>query len=160
MLAQTAITEPVRAFAEHEHLDLVRGINRIHDVAWSVGRVALPQLSVDVLDVLRWVERVLEPHLAWEETWLYPDLDRRAGTAWATRSARFDHEQIREAAALVHGDHGALHERDQVDHQGRLRAHLFGLEALLRAHIEREERFLLPALDALIGEEREGVARR
>ena len=28
-----------------------------------------------------------------------------------------------------------------------IRCHLFGLEALLRAHIEREERFMLPLLD-------------
>ena len=28
-----------------------------------------------------------------------------------------------------------------------LRCHLLGLEALLRAHIEREERYLIPLLD-------------
>ena len=28
-----------------------------------------------------------------------------------------------------------------------IRCHLFGLEALLRAHVEREERFLLPLLE-------------
>jgi hypothetical protein len=27
-----------------------------------------------------------------------------------------------------------------------MRCHLFGLEAILRAHIEREERFLMPLL--------------
>jgi hypothetical protein len=33
-----------------------------------------------------------------------------------------------------------------------LRCHLFGLEALLRAHIEREERYLIPILadDAVV----------
>ena len=32
-----------------------------------------------------------------------------------------------------------------------IRCHLFGLEALLRAHVEREERFVLPLLDEAHG---------
>jgi hemerythrin-like domain-containing protein len=150
MISLAAAPQPVRVFAEHEHLDLVRGINRIHDVAWEIGRLATPELSTDVRDVLHWVDSVLEPHIAWEEGWLYPDLDARAGTEWATRAARFDHQQIREMIALVRSDQQQLHSMDHVDRHGRMRCHLFGLEALLRAHIEREERFLLPLLDAMI----------
>jgi len=150
-----ATTQPVRAFAEHEHLDLVRGINRIHDVAWGIGQVATPTLSANVLEVLHWVSHTLEPHITWEEAWLYPDLDARAGTPWATRAARFDHQQIREMVALVRADQQTLQTRDHIDHAGRLRCDLFGLEALLRAHIEREERFLLPSLDALIADRRD-----
>jgi hypothetical protein len=145
-----ATTQPVRAFAEHEHLDLVRGINRIHDVAWGIGQVATPALSANVIEVLHWEEHTLEPHINWEEGWLFPDLDARAGTPWATRTARFDHQQIREIVALVRADQQALHAHDHIERHGRLRCDLFGLEALLRAHIEREERFLLPSLDALI----------
>jgi hemerythrin-like domain-containing protein len=149
MIPLQATSNPVRNFAEHEHLELIRGINQIHDIAWEIGRTPTPTVSVRVLDVLRWVDTTLEPHIAWEEVWLYPDLDTRTGTRWATRSARFDHQQIREMVRLVRADQQTLHNHDAIDRDGQLRSHLFGLEALLRAHIEREERFLIPALDEL-----------
>ena len=83
------------AFTEHEHLDLVRGINRIHEIACQAGNLPRAELSVDLLDVLHWVDGTLEPHIAWEETWLYPEIDARTDSPWATRAARFDHRQIR-----------------------------------------------------------------
>ena len=158
MISEATTPQPVRAFAEHEHLDLVRGINGIHDVAWEIGQVATPILSANVIRILEWVDRTLEPHMAWEEGWLYPDLDARARTPWATRTARFDHQLIREIVGEIRADQHALRTHDQIDRHGRLRYYLFGLETLLRAHIEREERFLLPSLDALI--EGEGSAIR
>ena len=139
--------QAVWAYTEHEHRDLVRGINRIHDVACSIGRRPTPELSVQVLDVLGWLDSTLEPHIAWEEAWLYPEIDARIGTPWATRSARFDHRQIREMATRLHADHGSLNRHEAGDAYAEVRCHLFGLEALLRAHIEREERFLIPLLD-------------
>ena len=147
MISEAITPQPIRAFAEHEHLDLVRGINHIHDLAWEIGRLATPTLSDGVRDVLGWIDRVLEPHIAWEETWLYPTVDARAGTTWATRTARFDHQQIRETVALIRTDQHAAQRHDHIDWHGRVRCQLFCLEALLRAHIEREERFLIPALD-------------
>lgn len=138
---------PARAFAEHEHRDLVTGINHVHDVACAIGRTATPDLRGDVLGVLRWLDAVLEPHIAWEEGWLYPEVDRRVGTPWATRAARFDHGQVRDLAARIRSDREALGTSPELDRHAELRCHLFGLEAMLRAHIEREERFLMPLLD-------------
>ncbi len=136
----------VWAFTEHEHRELKGGINRIHDVACEIGRWPTPEVSVHVLEVLGWMERVLEPHAAWEETWLYPEIDARAGTPWATRSARFDHAQIREMTTTLRADQQRLAHDGSHDRLPELRCHLFGLEALLRAHIDREERFLIPVL--------------
>jgi hemerythrin-like domain-containing protein len=140
-------TQAVWAFAEHEHRDLVRGINRIHEVACEIGRRPAVELSVHVLDVLQWLDAVLEPHIAWEEAWLYPEIDARTGTPWATKAARFDHHQIREMATRLGTDHALLNGHSPGDPQAETRCHLFGLEALVRAHIEREERYLLPLLD-------------
>jgi iron-sulfur cluster repair protein YtfE (RIC family) len=140
-------TQAVWAFAEHEHRDLVRGINRIHDVACEIGHRPSPALSVDVLGVLRWLDITLEPHIAWEEAWLYPEIDGRTGTPWATRAARFDHQQIREMAARLRADQSVLSSHPSSDQQAETRCHLFGLEALVRAHIEREERYLIPLLE-------------
>jgi iron-sulfur cluster repair protein YtfE (RIC family) len=138
--------QPARLFAEGEHHELVRGLNRIRDVATGIGRVATPELSVEVIDVLHWLEATFEPHLAWEDRWLYPEIDRRLGTPWATRAARFDHHQIRTLAERLRGDRTRLGEDLHTAHE-ELRADLFGLAALILAHMEREERFLLPLLD-------------
>ena len=150
MTTKAGGAQAVWAFEEHEHRDLVRGINRIHDVACEIGRRPTPELSVHVLDVLRWIDGSLEPHIAWEEAWLYPEIEARIGSPWATRAARFDHQQIREMVARLHVDQPLLSRPEAGDPPAEARCHLFGLEALLRAHIEREERFLIP----LLGEDR------
>ncbi|HEX7473113.1 MAG TPA: hemerythrin domain-containing protein [Candidatus Limnocylindrales bacterium] len=144
--------QAVWAFTEHEHRDIVRGIDHIHDVACEIGGWVTPELAGRLLDVLRWIERDLEPHIAWEEAWLYPQIDARTGTPWATRSARFDHRQIRDMTARFRTDQAHIRD-DAHERVPDLRCHLFGLEALLRAHIDREERYLIPMLadDASMG---------
>jgi iron-sulfur cluster repair protein YtfE (RIC family) len=137
----------VWAFAEHEHRELGRGLDRIHDVACEVDGWVTPDLSVHVARVLSWLDRELEAHIRWEESWLYPQIDARAGTPWATRSARFDHGQIRDATARLRTDERLLHENAAHERLPEVRCHLFALEALLRAHIEREERYLIPLLE-------------
>lgn len=145
MITETRGTEAIWAFEEHEHRDLVRGINHIHEVACEIG--SRTELSTHVLGVLDWIAGVLDPHIAWEEGWLYPEIDARIGTAWATRAARFDHQQIRHATVMLRADQSLLGNRAAADQQAEIRCRLFGLEALLRAHIEREERFLVPLLN-------------
>jgi DUF438 domain-containing protein len=133
-------------FEEREHRELAPGIHRIHEVAVAVGSIAVPDLCFAMLDVVDWLDEVLLPHAAWEETWLYPEFDRRAGTPWATRMMAFEHHQIRDLA------HRVVAARDLLRHDwtkadvAALRADLFGLEALLRSHVEKEERFLQPLL--------------
>jgi hemerythrin-like domain-containing protein len=147
MITETRGTEAIWAFEEHEHRDLVRGINHIHEVACEIGSRTSTELSAHVLGVLDWLDRVLEPHIAWEEGWLCPEIDARTRTPWATRAARFDHQQLRSATGRLRTDQTLLRNRAAGDRQADTRCHLFGLEALLRAHIEREERFLIPLLN-------------
>lgn len=156
MATSSATLSPAWAFVEFEHRDLVRGINRIHDVACGVGREATPALSVHVLDVLRWFDTTLEPHMAWEEAMLFPELDQRAGTSWATRLPRFDHQQMRDLAAKIRAGQHDLGDPSGSDPRAEVRCRLFGLEALLRAHVEREERFLIP----LLGDDRQPANTR
>jgi hemerythrin-like domain-containing protein len=89
--------------------------------------------------------------MAWEEAMLYPEIDLRAGTPWATRVSRFDHQQMRELAAKLRAGQHELGHRTASDPQADVRCRLFALEALLRAHVEREERFLIP----LLGDDRQ-----
>ena len=145
-------TTAEHAFAEHEHRDLAPGINRIHDVARLIDDIASPTALVALLDVIDWVDAVLRPHVAWEDAWLYPEIARRAGTPWATKLMTFEHRQILDVARRLVADR-ALLRREPLRHEtNELRSDLVGLEALLRAHIEREERFLIPLLEVHLAE--------
>lgn len=136
-----------RAFAAHEHRDLRPGLGRIHDVGCQVGIVTVGDLAVALHRVVTWAEKDLEAHVAWEESWLYPELDRRAESCWATRLLRFEHQQIREGVRRLDADETSLKHELGRDGADELRSHLFGLEALIRAHMEREERVIAPLLD-------------
>jgi hemerythrin-like domain-containing protein len=145
-MADMAGAPAVWTFTEHEHRELLRGLTRIHEVACEIGGWVTPEQSVRVLGILDWLDREVEPHIAWEESWLYPQIDARTGTPWATRAARFDHGQIRDMALSLRADQHILQQDRARERVPELRCHLFGLEALLRAHVDREERYLMPLL--------------
>jgi hemerythrin-like domain-containing protein len=145
-------TTAEHAFAEHEHRDLAPGIERIHAVARAVGSSAPSDWSRAVLDVIDWVETVLRPHAAWEDAWLYPAIAGRAGSPWATKLMTFEHQQILEVARKLEADRVLLRPEPGRDEILDMQGHLFALEALLRAHIEREERFLVPLLETAVDE--------
>jgi hemerythrin-like domain-containing protein len=136
------------SFARHEHAELGAGLDEIHTVADAVGRLAATDAAHAVLGVRGWLATVLIPHAEWEDSVIYPEIERVTGTKWATKLMRFEHLQIERAGQLLDGDVELL--RDGLLTHAQLceiRAHLLGLEALLRAHIEREELFLLPVIE-------------
>jgi iron-sulfur cluster repair protein YtfE (RIC family) len=138
----------VWAFAEHEHVELARGIDRIHDVACVAGQLPTPELSTWILDVLRWLDGTLGSHIAWEDRWLFPEIDARTGRPTTTVAARLEHREIRELIARLRADHDRLVKRGVPgDTNAATATDLIRLETLLRAHLEREERFLFPLLE-------------
>jgi DUF438 domain-containing protein len=137
-------TIPEQAFAAHEHRELGHDLDRVHGAATLVGRY--DEVAAAALDVLHWVDTVLEPHAEWEDRWLYPEIDRRAGTHWATKLMGFEHDQIREAAARLAAARTDLRAGASAERLLEVRARMAGLEAVIRAHMEREERFLIPML--------------
>jgi iron-sulfur cluster repair protein YtfE (RIC family) len=147
MAGKVVGTGAVGAMAEHDHRHLMRGINRIHEVGCDIDSRRTPELAHQLSGVLQWLDSTLELHVAWEKDCLFPEIDARTGTPWATRAARFDHQQIREMAGWLRADQRLLEGHPAGDQHTESRCRLFGLEALLRAHIEREERFLIPLLD-------------
>jgi hypothetical protein len=80
MTLHRADLEPVRRFADHEHRELARGLEQIHDVACAISGSATIDLSAHVLQLLGWIDGTLEPHLQWEDAWLDPEIDARLGT--------------------------------------------------------------------------------
>lgn len=135
------------SFVENEHRELGWGIDQIHRVAARVGSISTHELTYELLHVIRWVETVLEPHAAWEDAVLYGEMDDRAGTPWATKLMRYEHQQIRRMARSLNADRDILRQETTHEELVEVRARLFGLEALIRAHMEREKLFLIPLLD-------------
>ena len=136
----------VRTFVEHEHEELSAGIGRIHDLETDLPTLSVDQKSLRVARVIRWVDETLKPHMEWEESWLFPQIDDRVQTPWATRLVRFDHRQILDQAERLNAD-AVQHGHGRASEASTLIADLAGLEALMRANIELEERFLLPLLE-------------
>ena len=145
--------QAIRDFAEHEHRDLRPAVNRIHQIACDAHGAPAADLSLGVLEVVRWFETVLQPHMAWEEQWLFAQIDARARTPWVTRSIRFDHHQLLALVERLRSDHTTLQAHPTRIEMDETRCHLYALEALVRAHLEREERFLLPLLDGTTADE-------
>ncbi len=144
--ANTVGRHAIRTFAEHEHEELSAGIDRIHELAEELATLPVDQRADSIRKVLHWIDADLKPHMAWEESWLFPQIDARARTPWATRVIRFDHQQITAQAERLHA-HSACGSHFPSHDAVTLLADLSGLEALLRANVEREERFLLPLLE-------------
>lgn len=134
------------AFAMQEHRELLPWIERIHDVGCAIGHSAAGELAVSLHRVLVWLQGDLQAHAAWEEAWLYPEIDARAGTPWATRTMRFEHERIRAAVRRLAAEQSRLGHELTASQASELACHVFGLEAVLRAHLECEECVLLPLL--------------
>jgi hemerythrin-like domain-containing protein len=138
--------EAIRAFGEHEHRELARGLDRIHAAGCAIGTGLKVDDARSIRDVLRWSDATLQPHIDWEESWLFPQIDDLTRTPWSTRTARFDHAQIH---GLIH----RLRRDEELAASGltptsidEVRCDLFAYEALLRAHVDREEQLLLPVL--------------
>lgn len=136
-----------QGFAAHEHRELAPWLDRIHDVGCSVGHRSAGEVAIDLHRIVTWLQRDLEDHAAWEEAWLYPEIDEHAGTPWATRTMRFEHSRIRASTRALASDERLLSHELQPAQADELRARIFGLEAILRAHLEIEDRVLLPFLD-------------
>ncbi len=132
---------------EHEHRRLRVGLGNLQDTIAESHRLTRSATADRVVRTLAWLRRDVLPHAAWEEAWLYPHLDRSAGTAWATRALRFEHEQIREVAAALESVFQALHEHWTIELSYSLVVALTRLEALIAAHLAQEERFVQPLLD-------------
>jgi hemerythrin-like domain-containing protein len=143
-------TKPEHGFAAHEHRELAHGVDRMHEVGGLLG--TNDDLAAAVLEIIHWVDAVLEPHARWEDSWLYPEIDRHAGTPWATKLMSFEHQQIRDAAHDLARARTALRQSRGPAAVVEVRGRLFALEAIVRAHMAREERFLLPLLDGDVPE--------
>jgi iron-sulfur cluster repair protein YtfE (RIC family) len=138
-------------FVAHEHRDLALGLAYIAETIERSRAFSSTELWARLHHTIRWLENELQPHLTWEAMWLYPEFDAIAGTPWATRLPLYEHRQIEAGIAALQVDSTRWfgHSTPQTD--ADLVAHLSAIRALIAAHIEREDRFLLPLLEERVG---------
>jgi len=137
-----------RRIVGHEHREIEHVIARIEGTAEMAGNLAARDLSTALRGLLDSLEKTLLPHCEWEDNWCYPEIDRIAGTPWATKLLRFEHHQIRTMTDRLEADWLGLRREPTHRQLMDLRARLYALHAVVSSHVEQEERFLLPLLDA------------
>jgi hemerythrin-like domain-containing protein len=137
-----------RRFVDQEHREILHSLGRVEEVAELAGSLAAVDLVSSVASLVHWLEGTVAPHMAWEEAWLFGELRVRTGSDWLARLLRFDHTQLRRAICALEMHADALRHEPRHGQLLQLRSDLYALDALLRAHLERETEFLLPALEA------------
>jgi iron-sulfur cluster repair protein YtfE (RIC family) len=147
MTAQSVVEDGEARFAAREHRDLTVGLAHIGETIERSRDLSSAELWARLHHTLGWLERELKPHLLWEDTWLYPQFDEFAGTPWATRQAHFEHRQIEALIAGLEADSTRWLGRSTPQTDADMVSHLSAIRAVIVAHMEREERFLMPLLE-------------
>jgi hemerythrin-like domain-containing protein len=143
---QTSAVAIERRFIEEEHRRLRAGLANLQDALLEPRLPTRSEAIERVVRTLSWLRRDVLPHAAWEEAWLYSHVDAEAGTPWATRALRFEHEQIRDVAAALEFEFQSAEDRWTTEHGYRIVIALTRLETLVAAHILQEERLIMPTL--------------
>ena len=132
-------TQPLR----DEHRALLPEIGALRAAADAVGTPA----GEETLErACRLLERHLLPHLEAEEASLYPTIDRLSGEH-ATATMWHDHDEIRQRVAELR----TLPRGPEASAKNDLRAALYGLDAIVRLHVAKEEELHYPLLDEHLG---------
>lgn len=132
---------------EHEHLALRAGLSTIAGTLEDAHRLSRFDLAERVARTTSWLHREFLPHAAWEETWLFDQLDRATDSPWTTRALRFQHDQIRELATALEQASVTAHAHWTNEIAFRLVTALARLEATISTHLSQEERFVLALLE-------------
>jgi iron-sulfur cluster repair protein YtfE (RIC family) len=136
-----------------EHLALQRRVSDLARVAAEVSDWSVPDTAERLREVRGFLYGELLPHAEAEEGVLYPLMDKVMGAHGATATMIADHREIhRHADGLV----GVLDEMGERPPQSgeleALREHLYALWAIVRLHMDKEEQFLFPLLDAKLSD--------
>jgi hypothetical protein len=116
------------------HADALRDLaEHLPDLAHAERRVA----QARIIELLR--SRV-EPHTKLDEWLLYPAVADRLGDPLVTASMNYDHLAIRDWISKI--------ESADPGDTARLQRLLYGLDALIRVHVWKEEELFLASLES------------
>lgn len=141
----SAPTAPLRA----EHREMLPRIDDLRAVADSVGYAPVAELRQRLSEASDFLVSHLIPHALAEDEVLYPAVAGFLGTSLATATMSRDHTAVlaltNELIALRRlADAGELRTQTAIE----LRRVLYGLHAVVKIHVAKEEEILLPLLDA------------
>lgn len=145
---------------EREHVTLRAGLSTLKGTIEDASRLSQLQLAERVTRSTAWMRRDFLPHAAWEEAWLYNQLDHETGSPWTTRGLRVQHEQIRELAVQLEAASALAHTRWTREIEVQLIAAMARLDALLSAHLAQEDLFLTPLIEERVSAARRGASAR
>jgi iron-sulfur cluster repair protein YtfE (RIC family) len=133
---------------EHQHLR--PHIEALAAAGDAVGAVALTSLRATVDDSLAFLLHHLIPHATAEEQVLYPAVARLLGDPRATATMTRDHVEIDRLVQELSALRTRLCTVDELDADltGALRRVLYGLAAIVRLHLAKEEEVYVPVLEA------------
>lgn len=133
-MAET-LTDPLR----ERHNELRPHIEQIGSAARLVPELDPAARLAAIHPILEFLRGELWRHAEAEERWLYPEIAHRLRHPMATATMKLDHTILRERIDELAADDG----RDAE----ALQRTLYGIEALLLAHLRKEEELYLPQLE-------------
>lgn len=134
-----------------EHLDHMRSV--ADDAQYAVPLTLRHRLDA----VLSFLHHDLVSHIQTEEEVVYPALDRVADADWSSQAMRLDHEAI---TAMLGQLDGAIVDIRRVRWLDEIQRLLFVLEAVIRLHLDKQERLAAPLLGQLDSGAREELQER
>jgi iron-sulfur cluster repair protein YtfE (RIC family) len=131
-----------------DHAELQRGVADLARAAAEVSDWSVPDTPDRLRRVRSFLYGQLIPHAEAEEAVLYPFMDKVMGAEQATATMVADHREIHQRADAVAdlADSVAQGPPDHAELEA-LREHLYGLWAIIRLHLDKEEQLLFPMLD-------------
>ena len=132
-----------------EHRELIARIELLPTVADSIGSASTESIREGVGQAYTFLIHQLIPHAQAEEQVLYPTVGRLLRAVEATETMSRDHLEVirltEELEALqLHLFYTAVSEADEQ----ALRCVLYGLYAIIKLHLAKEEEIYLPILEA------------
>ncbi len=122
------------------HADLRQRTEALRRAAREIPHLARDDRAAVRDAVLDFLLRDVEPHTRLDERLLYPEVADRLGAPLATASMAYDHLAIRH---LIDD----LAEADPSD-PDRLQELLYGLDAVMRIHMWKENELYLPVVES------------
>ena len=144
----TLTTRPLR----EEHQALAAGVDTLREAAEAVEHggwktMTLLDESVDFL-----LYRLI-PYLRAEDAVLYPRVEEAMNAPGATATMSRDHEEVVRLTREVVTIRDRLTAAPTRQERRALQRALYGLHAIVRLHLAKEEEIYLPVIDSALSEE-------
>jgi iron-sulfur cluster repair protein YtfE (RIC family) len=144
----------VTAALHDEHLGLLPHVEQLRTAAEAVDDLPPLRLAALLDEALRFLRDDLVPHATAEDDELYPVVEEVMEAPGATATMRRDHVEIARLVDELGALTARLHATPSVTDPHGLRRVLYGLYAVIRLHLAKEEELYLPLLDAGLSAQR------